>query len=110
MYAHAAIQIERANVLTLPASAVATQGDVNEGYRDYCFLLEDGKLQRTWIEVGSRGDRRVQVLRKQVHGAWQNFNGEEHVVQSGLASLVDGQEVTIVPIQEEAAGTLHAAQ
>ena len=54
MYAHAAIQIERANVLTLPASAVATQGDVNEGYRDYCFLLEDGKLQRTWIEVGSR--------------------------------------------------------
>ena len=56
MYAYAAIQVERPNVLTLPASAVATRGNVNEGYQDFCFLLENGKVRRTFIEVGSRGD------------------------------------------------------
>ena len=51
MYAYAAIQLERANVLTLPAAAVATRGDVNEGYQDLCFLLEDGKV------FGGQGQR-----------------------------------------------------
>ena len=46
MYAYAAIQVERQNLLTLPASAVATQGNVNEGNQDFCFLLENGKLRR----------------------------------------------------------------
>ena len=89
------IQVERANVLTLPASAVATQGNVNEGYQDFCFLLENGKVRRTFIEVGSRGDERVQVLKKQVNGAWQDFDGNELVVEGELATLADGQEVAV---------------
>ena len=47
MYAYAAIRIERPNVLTLPASAVATKGNVNQGYEDFCFLVENGKVRRT---------------------------------------------------------------
>ena len=101
MYAHAAIQFERPNVLTLPASAVATQGNVNEGYQDFCFLLEIGKVRRTFIKVGSRGDERVQVLKKQVHGAWQDFDGKEKVVQGEIASLADGQEVAVATNREE---------
>jgi HlyD family secretion protein len=95
MYAYAGIQVERTNVLTLPASAVASQGNVNEGYQDFCFLLENGKVRRTFIEVGSRGDERVQVLKKQVHGSWQEFDGDELVVRGELATLADGQEVAV---------------
>ena len=101
MYAYAAIQIERTNVLTLPASAVASQGNVNEGYQDFCFLLESGRVRRTFIEAGSRGDERVQVLKKQVHGAWQDFNSQDEVVRSELTSLADGQEVTVRADKEE---------
>jgi HlyD family secretion protein len=95
MYAYAAIRVERPNVLTLPASAVATQGNVNEGYQDFCFLLESGTVRRTLIEVGSRGDERVQVLKKQVRGTWQDFDGKEKVVRGELATLADGQEVDV---------------
>ena len=74
MYAYAAIQVERANVLTLPASAVATRGNVNEGYQDFCFLCvtaRSGAHPSRWARgVG----RRVQVLKKQVNGAWHDFN------------------------------------
>ena len=75
MYAYASIRIERANILSLPASAVATEGNVNEGYQDFCFLLENGKVRRTPIKVGSRGDARVQILKKQVRGDWLDFDG-----------------------------------
>jgi multidrug efflux pump subunit AcrA (membrane-fusion protein) len=73
MYADAALQVERTNVLTLPAAAVATQGNVNEGYQNFCFLLEDGKVRRTLVEVGSRSEGRVQVLKNQVQGDWEDF-------------------------------------
>ncbi len=108
MYAYAGIQVERTNVLTLPASAVATQGNVNEGYQDFCFLLENGKVRRTFIEVGSRGDERVQVLKKQVKGAWQDFDGNELVVQGQLATLTDGQKVAVATNEEVSMSNSHA--
>jgi hypothetical protein len=37
----------------------------------------------------------VEVLRKQVQGAWKDFTGQEKVVQGELSSLADGQEVTL---------------
>jgi RND family efflux transporter MFP subunit len=95
MYAYAAIQVERSNILTLPAAAVATQGDVNEGYEDFCFLWENGKVRRTPIKIGSRGEGQVEVLKKQVQGAWEDFTGEEMVVKGELSSLSDGQEVNL---------------
>jgi HlyD family secretion protein len=96
MYAYAAIQVEQANVLTLPDSAVATRGNVNEGYLDFCFLVRDGKAWRTPIEVGSRGEGRVQVLKKHIDGAWLEFNSDDKFVQGQLATLADGQDVTLV--------------
>jgi HlyD family secretion protein len=95
MYAYAAIQVERSNTLTLPASAVSTQGDVNEGYQDFCFLWENGKVRRTPIKIGSRGEGRVEVLKKRGPGGWEDFTGTEKVVESGLSALSDGQEVLL---------------
>jgi HlyD family secretion protein len=99
MYAYAAIQVEQANVLTLPDSAVATRGNVNEGYQDFCFRVRDGKVWRTPVKVGSRGEGRVQVLKKHIDGAWQDFKSDDQFVQRELAALADGQEVTVAANQ-----------
>lgn len=95
MYAYAAIQVERSNTLTLPTSAVATQGDVNEGYQDFCYLCENDKVRRIPIKIGSRGEGRVEVLKKRVRETWEDFTGEELIVESRLAALSDGQNVII---------------
>ena len=44
---------------------------------------------------------RVQVLKKHINGAWHDFNGDDQVVQGELATLADGQEVTVVAKQQE---------
>jgi RND family efflux transporter MFP subunit len=98
MYAYATITVELPAGLTIPSSAVQTVGDVLEGYKSYCFLVEDGKARRTRVEVGARGTDRVEVLRKQVKTAdgkekWEPFTGQELVVQGNLAELHDGQAV-----------------
>jgi RND family efflux transporter MFP subunit len=95
MYAYATLRAERSNVLTLPVDAVATQGDVNEGYQDFCFVWENGKVRRTPVREGGRGEGRVEVLKKQTPAGWEDFTGEEMVVQGELSSLADGQEVHI---------------
>jgi RND family efflux transporter MFP subunit len=104
MYAYATITAERPDVLTLPTSAVLTQGDVIQGYQTFCFLVEDGKLRRTPVEIGARGEERVEVLKKQVKPAkagaeavWEDFTGKEAVVAGDLAGLSDGQTVTVAP-------------
>ncbi len=99
-YATAVIQVERDNVLSLPTDAVATRGDVNEGYQSYCFLVENGKVRRLPIEVGLRGEHRVQVLKKQVNGLWIDFDGEEPVADGAIRSLTDDQEVRIAPTRQ----------
>src|SRR5262249_23497787 len=50
MYAYATLTAERPNVLTLPVSAVVTEGDVTQGYRTFCYVVENGKEWRTFIE------------------------------------------------------------
>jgi RND family efflux transporter MFP subunit len=95
MYAAATLQVERPDVLTLPAAAVASEGSINEGYRDNCYVLERGKLRRMRIELGARGEDRVQVLRKEIDGKWTKFNGGEDIVLGDLAALSDGQEVHV---------------
>jgi multidrug efflux pump subunit AcrA (membrane-fusion protein) len=104
MYASATITAELPDVLTLPASAVLTQGDVTQGYQSYCFVVEDGKVWRTVVELGARGTDRVEALRKWIktaksgeEGAWQDFTGEESVVRGNLAGLSDGQAVSVTP-------------
>jgi multidrug efflux pump subunit AcrA (membrane-fusion protein) len=101
MYAYATLDAEWRDVLTLPAAAVVTEGDVNVGYQTLCYLVEDGRVKRTPIEVGARNDQLVEVLRKQVGGARSGeaprreaFTGKEEVVQGDLSGLKDSQEVS----------------
>jgi len=101
MYAYASITLEQPNALTLPASAMVTQGDVTKGYESYCFLVEEGKLRRTLVQTGTRASGRVEVLKKQekIDGTihWVDFSDDELVVQENVASLSDGQAVTVSP-------------
>jgi len=103
MYAYATITGERPDVLTVPASAVITQGDVTQGYQSFCYLIQDSKVRRTAVEVGDRDGQRIEVLRKQVAAPataeparWESFTGEETIVASDLTALNDGQSVHVV--------------
>src|SRR5262249_16670523 len=100
MYAYATITAERPNLMTLPASAVVTEGDVTQGYRTFCFIVENGKAWRTPIEIGVRDSQRIEVLKKRKRPgesgekeSWQDFTGDEDVVQKDLSALHDGQTV-----------------
>lgn len=102
MYAYATVTAEWPDVLTLPTSAVVTEGDVNVGYKRFCYLVDDGRVKRTRIEIGARNDQLVEVLRKQVPASnpgeapgWEAFAGTEQVVQKDVSGLKDGQPVEV---------------
>ena len=65
MYAYATVTAELPDVLTLPASAVVIEGDVNVGFKSFSYFVEEGHLKRAQIQVGARNDQLVQVLQKQ---------------------------------------------
>jgi RND family efflux transporter MFP subunit len=95
MYVLATITADQPDVLALPASAVATQGDVTQGYQSYCFVVDSGKAIRTPVQVGRSDGKFVEVLSKQKPGspaAWEPFTGQE-IVTASAAGLVDGQTV-----------------
>jgi RND family efflux transporter MFP subunit len=102
MYASATITAEHPDAVTLPASAVVTEGDVTQGYRSHCLLVVDGKVRRTPVEIGARGTDSVEVLRKQVgsqrpgeQAVWESLTGQETVVEGNLSALHEGQAVTV---------------
>jgi HlyD family secretion protein len=80
--------------LTVPASAVVTQGE-----QSCLFLLQDGKAFRTPVHLGLRSGKLVELLRKQVvregKTSWEPCTGEETVLTGDLAALTDGQAVTV---------------
>jgi multidrug efflux pump subunit AcrA (membrane-fusion protein) len=103
MYAYATIAVEWRDALALPASAVVTEGDVNVGYQNFCYIIEDGRVKRTPIEIGARNDQLVEVLKKRVAGAnngdgprWADFTGTE-AVAAQATGLRDGQSVEVNP-------------
>jgi hypothetical protein len=91
------------DLLTLPASAVVTEGDVNVGYKSFCYVIEQGRANRTEIEIGARNNVLVEVLKKRVSGKSGNeaqreeFTGSEDVVDRGLSGLKDGQPIESAP-------------
>jgi RND family efflux transporter MFP subunit len=99
MYAYGTITLEQPNALTVPASAVVTQGDITKGYESYCFLVEEGKLRRTLVQTGTLASGQIEILKKQEKSGdtlrWIDFSGEELIVQENAASLSDGQTVTV---------------
>jgi RND family efflux transporter MFP subunit len=97
MYAKATLSTDLTNVLTLPRSAVATEGDVTRGYQTYCYQVVDGKAHRLPVELGPGDGERVEILRKQPHpgGPWESLTGTEAIIQGRLVDIRDGQEVRL---------------
>jgi RND family efflux transporter MFP subunit len=97
LYAYASLTADLSAVLTLPRSAVKTEGDVTRGYQTYCFQVEDGKVRRLRIELGPGDAERVEVLRKQVQpsGPWESFTGTEQIVRGSLSQVSEGQAVQV---------------
>jgi RND family efflux transporter MFP subunit len=85
MYATANILLaERADVLTLPATAV-----VRDGKDTLCCQVVSGRIQRTPIELGLRSGKEVEVL--------SGLGGNETVVLLRADTLQDGQPVEVLP-------------
>jgi RND family efflux transporter MFP subunit len=98
MYAFAVINLEQQNAMTLPDSAIVTQGEVTKGFDAFCWIFEEGQLRRTLVQTGNRAGGRIQVLKKQEPAAgtarWIDFTGNELIVQETSPSFFDGQKVT----------------
>ncbi|HEY7158698.1 MAG TPA: efflux RND transporter periplasmic adaptor subunit [Gemmataceae bacterium] len=96
LYVHATLSAELADVLTLPHSAVATEGEVTRGYHSYCYQVKDGEARRLPLELGVRDNARVEVLKKQPRpgGSWESVTGEEEIVQN-VKDVRDGQRVRV---------------
>lgn len=97
MYVQARIVVEHANVWTLPAAAITTEGD-----QTFCFLVLDGKAIRTPLQVGLSGAGLVEVVKKQVkspspgeEGRWEEIVGDEKIVANDPAMLTDGQPARV---------------
>jgi HlyD family secretion protein len=97
MYAYATLSADLPNLLTLPRTAVVTEGDVLRGYKSYCYLVEDENARRLPIELGTGDSERIAVLRKQSRpgGQWEPFTGKEEIVRGELTGLRDGQQVQV---------------
>jgi hypothetical protein len=98
MYANVSLTLARENVLTVPASAIVTQGD-----QTVCFRVEDGRLVRTPVQIGLGGGGLVEILKKLVKSSegdksmWVDFTGAEQIVTSKPTELADGQAVVVGP-------------
>jgi RND family efflux transporter MFP subunit len=92
MYVQAMISVEHANVWTLPAAAVVTEGDQTFGYR-----VEEGKAVRTLLQVGLKGGGLVELFKLGVKSGndvrWEPIRGTEEFVTGVIAGLTEGQRV-----------------
>jgi multidrug efflux pump subunit AcrA (membrane-fusion protein) len=93
MYGNVSIAADLPNTLCVPADAVLT-----DGYRNYCYILEDGKARKVNVRAGIKNDAMTEILMKQLpaskigaEGAWAKFTGTEQVITSNLKSIQDGQ-------------------
>ena len=95
MYANVTIHAKLKNAWTLPASAVMND-ILADGDRDYCFMVENGKVRKTFLEIGTRGEEGVQVLHKQrAQGKKEEITGKELVVITNPKALQDGQDIEL---------------
>jgi RND family efflux transporter MFP subunit len=97
MYAHALVEVEQPDALTLPGAAVLTRDG-----QTFCFCAEGGKAVYTPVKVGARPGAVVEVLKKQQRPArlgerarWVNFTGKEAVILTNPGELADGQAIHV---------------
>jgi hypothetical protein len=96
MYAHVKILPKIKDAWTLPADSVLSD-ILADGDRSYCFIAENGKAHKLFVQVGARCEEGLQVLRKQAAGksTWEDFTGKEVVITTNNKALQDGQEVQL---------------
>jgi len=96
MYAKVSILPKLRNKWMLPEDAILNDILAN-GDRRYCFLFEEGKARKVFLEIGTRCEEGMQVLRMQRPGSkdWQHFTGNEAVIVTNNKALQDGQEVRL---------------
>ncbi|AMV37403.1 efflux RND transporter periplasmic adaptor subunit [Planctomyces sp. SH-PL62] len=81
LYAYATIIAEEhEDVLSVPASAVAS-----EGGKSFCVTLEEGRARRKEVKLGLSDGKRTEVV--------SGIGEGDEVVESNSASLADGQAV-----------------
>jgi HlyD family secretion protein len=81
LYAYATIIAEEhKDVLTIPASAVVT-----EGGKSYCMAVADGHARRKEVALGLSDGKRTEVV--------SGLDADTMVVDANAASLADGQPV-----------------
>jgi len=98
LYANVTILAKLSNAWRLPEEAVMSD-ILADGDKPYCFMVEDGKAYKTFLQLGMHCDEGVQILRKQCHGRkWEPFTGKEVVVATNPKALLDGQEVHVKAI------------
>jgi RND family efflux transporter MFP subunit len=95
MYVQARIIVQRENAWTLPESAIVTEAD-----QAICYRVEDGKAWRTPLQIGLRGNGRVEILMKQTPASlsgselqWTPITGQEEIVTNNAGGRVDGKRV-----------------
>lgn len=100
MYAYGSIVIEHPRSLAVPLGAV-----IQLGNQWCCYVVEDGKARLTKIRVGVNDGAWIELLKKEtkpapqvgLEGTWADFSGSESLVNGGLESISDGEEVSINP-------------
>jgi RND family efflux transporter MFP subunit len=95
MYVQARIIVQRKDAWTLPESVLVSEAD-----QTICFRVEEGRAVRTPLQIGLRGNGRVEILMKQTPTSlsggelqWTPITGQEEIVASGASSLVNGMKI-----------------
>lgn len=95
MYAYAKVTIERANIRAIPISCTTHNGD-----KTYCWLLQNGKAQRTEVRTGVSDGQYIELLAMggaadKVDQPWTPPNGSEPIISGDLTTLNDGEKVDL---------------
>ncbi len=98
MYAHVTIVGKMENAWSVPPEAVQSDILANSA-RNFCFVVEDGKARKMFLQVGAVCDEGVQILRKQRFGSaeWENITGQEVIITTNTKALQDGQPISVKP-------------
>jgi multidrug efflux pump subunit AcrA (membrane-fusion protein) len=84
MYGNLTLALEtRAEVLTLPATALLTERD-----RTFVYVVEDGKARKVEVTTGIDDGIRVEIVK--------GLQGTEAVVVAGASAVTDGGAVRAV--------------
>lgn len=86
MFARVEILVgKHAQAIQIPMDAVSRLDD-----RQYVYIVRDGKAQRVLVELGSRDENRIEVLK--------GLMGDEQVIVSGKDLVSDGMTVQMHPL------------